>query len=96
MAVHYEWDAELVEGDDIIDHNHGDTYAAVRMQVARERASLGAGQRFAIVLIRDSNSGRAWAYMEGDTLPAYFEDAYGREVARVPQRFHAEVAKFHA
>lgn len=95
MTVYYEWDVEEVdEHDDIIDHHHTDSYAKAK---AINETPSDEGITSRIVLVRDDDNTRtgcrAWAYMEGSELPEYFEDANGVEVAKVPKRFHDEVAR---
>lgn len=43
-------------------------------------------------LMRDDDKGRSWAYITNGKLPENFLDAYGRIVAKVPQRYHKELA----
>jgi hypothetical protein len=92
MTVRYEWDVELVnkDSDDIIDHNHFDKYAD-----AVKAAALPTEERDfnRIVLVRDDDDGRSWAYVKNGKLPKEFRDAYCMRLAEVPKRFHAEVAK---
>lgn len=97
MTVYYEWDVEEVdEHDDVQDHYHTDSYASAK---AIHAAVPGEGTNMTsrIVLIRDDDNTRtgqrAWAYLEDGKLPEYFEDAHGVEVAKVPKRFHEEVAR---
>jgi hypothetical protein len=95
MSVRYEWDVELVtavetaehEAGEVIDHNHVESAAA-----ALAFAAGGAGEGFAysIVLVRDDDNGRAWAYVEDGKLPTHFTDAHDNEVAVVPQRLRGE------
>lgn len=96
MAVHYEWDVEEqtahesegFEEGEVLEHWHSDTYAEAKKNAAREPDP---GTVHKIVLVRDDDEGRSWAYMENGKLPEYFEDAYGQPHAKVPKRFHAEV-----
>jgi hypothetical protein len=98
--VVYEWDCETVgsidtdefaEGD-VIEHAHAPTLRET-LKWAREEP-LEPGTRYEIVLVRDDNEGRSWAYLEENgALPEYFLDAYDRRVAKVPKRFHAETAR---
>jgi hypothetical protein len=99
MAVDYEWDVETVtdreseqhEEGEVLDHNHTDSYAEALSWTRNFKPEDG--ERFQIVLVRDDNTGRSWAYMKDGKLPEYFEDAFQRRTAKVPQRFHAEVAR---
>lgn len=98
MAVTYEWAVETTtnvdtgeyEKGEILDVNHFDTFAE-----AKEHADgpCWAGCEEVLVLVRDTDSDRAWAYMVDGKLPTHFTDAYGRAVAKVPERYHREVAK---
>lgn len=96
MAVHYEWDVEeqaardtaQVEAGEVLEHWHCATYADAVQLATREPAP---DVVYKIVLVRDADACRAWAYMENGKLPEYFEDAYGQPRAKVPKRFHAEL-----
>lgn len=99
MAVVYEWDVESVSAVDseqyelgeVIDHHHTETFAEARAQAATPPEQ---GQRHEIVLVRDDDAGRSWAYLEPDEImPDHFHDAEGRAVARVPMRFVAEIER---
>ena len=98
MAVRYEWDVELqtaVASDDhdegeVVDHMFcGDFARSKRMAATAPEA----GYRYALVLVRDDDNMRSWAYVTDGVLPSHFSDAYGEQYAKVPQRYHAEVAK---
>jgi hypothetical protein len=99
----YEWDAEQVATDrhpdcdpnEVLNHNHADRLADAVKVTAHDET-----ERIELVLVRDvwADDGdlldRSWAYVYPDgTLPAFFTDSYGHEVASVPKRFHAEVAR---
>lgn len=93
MPVFYEWDFETFdpESGDVLDHHHAEKLADLPWPSA-------AGER--LVLIRDVGNDddgltdRALAYVdESRMLPAMFTDAGGAEVAKVPQRFHREIAR---
>lgn len=99
MSVAYEWDveetaacdSEQYEQGEIIEHYHCGSY---REALAFSKAAAPAGSRWEIVLVRDDDDRRAWAYMGSDTeLPEFFCDADGREYRKVPARFHKEVAR---
>lgn len=98
MTVRYEWDVETVaDGDsaenedgEILDHNHCESYAEARRIADMEPED---GTRHVIVLVRDDDEGRSWAYLDEDgKLPEYFEDAYNQPVRKVAKKFHEEVA----
>lgn len=95
--VAYEWDVELVryydDGEnDVIDHDFCDSF-----KDAMDIASFAAPKNHVreIVLVRRDDEKTAWAYLDGDNLPEWFEDADGRNYKRVPIRFLIEVAKFN-
>ena len=96
MTVIYEWDVETVQtyedGDnDVLDHYHTETYAdAVRYTAAQPPES---GISYKIVLVRDDDDRRSWAYVEDGKLPDWCSDAYEHHWGRVPKRFHKEVAR---
>ena len=108
--VNYEWDIETVEvvtaenvqaynqyapetkiGElgDIQDHNHADKLSDFR----QSEFEAEAGQVTRLVLVRDG-SVRSWACVFDGKLPIYFQDAYGENTTKVPQRFHKELARF--
>ncbi len=99
--VEYEWDCETQtsvdsaehEEGEVLDHRHGESYAKVALDAS---AIPEPGERFAIVLVRDDEAGRSWAYVEDGKLPDYFSDADGRNAAKVPKRFHVEVLRHAA
>jgi len=97
MTVYYEWDVEEIdENDDIQDHYHCDSYASAKA-INEAVPAEGTSMTSCIVLVRDDDNTRtgcrSWAYLEDGKLPEYFEDAHGVEIAKVPKRFHAEIAK---
>ena len=92
MTVEYEWDCETVDTyGDIIEHTHGATHAEVKAWSAANPCEPGF--RRDLVLVRDDDEGRAWAYLEDGKLPEFFQDAGLCNVSKVPQRFHREVLK---
>ena len=99
MAVSYEWDCETVtaveseqfEEGEVMEHYHDAKFKEV---LKYSKGEPPAGCKFAIVLVRDDDAGRSWAYLQDDgTLPEEFEDAFGRFEAKVPRRFHNEVSR---
>jgi hypothetical protein len=46
-----------------------------------------------LVLVRDDDHSRGWAYVENGKLPEYITDAYGRNIVKVPNKFHNELKK---
>lgn len=96
MTVVYEWDVETVaavesddhEQDECVDHYHTESFAEAQRVAATQAPD---GFRHQIVLVRDDDEGRSWAYVNGK-LPEFFTDADGHDTARVPKRFHAELS----
>lgn len=99
MTVIYEWDVETVaDGDttdfedgEVIDHYHVTSYKEAASYVRDNKADDGF--RFEVVLVRDDDEGRSWAYLGDGKLPEFFTDADGADDAKVPQKFVREVAK---
>lgn len=103
MSVYYEWDIEEIdEFEDIIDH---DFQYALADFYSEQLGSLANESRYRLVLVRNvyaqDDEGdlidRDWAYAErGDDgllrMPGRFGD-YGNG-AKVPKRFHEELAKW--
>lgn len=95
MPVTYEWDCETVatrDSDDfydgdIIDHYHSDKLSDV-IRFAKENSQDGT--KCEVVLVRDSDEGRSWAYVKSGLLPDHFDDAYGRYVAKVPLKYRKQ------
>ena len=92
--VFYEWDVEEIDSDgDIIDHHHVESYEVAdtlkRLYEATEPYT------YKVVLVKDSRaSGRSWAYIEDGKLPENFEDSYGGNCGKVPERFHKEIEEY--
>lgn len=88
MKATYEWDIETTdEHGDIIDHNHVDE---LKEYTERELGELKSGN---LVLVRDDDYSRGWAYVEKGKLPEYITDACGCNIVKVPQKFHNELKK---
>lgn len=86
MVVWYEWDIEEYEGEDIVDHNHADKFSELPKLKENEK----------LVLVRNTEDSRLWAYVENNKLPEYFArpEADGNYYAtdvKVPKRFHKEL-----
>jgi len=98
--VYYEWDIEIVKDGDtedkedgeILDHNHCESFKQLIYDL--ENIVPEEGTRFEVVLVRDDDEGRSWAYVINGKLTQYFYDADTCIVANTPQRFHKEVEKF--
>lgn len=98
QSVGYEWDVEIVadggtaehEDGEVLEHDHCGSYAEAKRKASETPPE---GCRFVIVLVRDDDKCRAWAYLEDGKLPETFTDGLGHEYRQVPQRFINEVAK---
>lgn len=88
MAVHYEWDIETWGEEECIDHDHRDRLHDFGGEELTLAVAEDNGLR--LVLVRDDNNGRSWAYVIDGELAPEFVDAYDRPVAKVPKRFHQE------
>jgi len=94
MAVRYEWDVEEHEAGEVVNHWFQSSYRQLAGFVAVVTAKPTPGTTFHPVLVRDCDrDGRSWAYMTDGKLPEYTQDAYQRDEAKVPQRYHAEVLR---
>lgn len=101
MSVCYEWDCESVangdsddfENGEVLDHYHAETYAEVAQ---RALTVIEIQYRHEVVLVRDDDDGRSWAYVTDGKLPERFTDANGADGAKVPNKFHKEVAQHDA
>lgn len=94
--ISYEWCCEPTnkETGDIIDNCFGDTLESVFGYVGDDP-----NETYPIVLVRydddDRSSCRSWAYLKEDgSLPDFFADAHGHEIARVPKKFHKETRTY--
>ena len=83
----YEWDIETWADGEVVDHDHRDR---LRDFGGEELTRAVAEDGYRLVLVRDAESGRSWAYVTNGELPAHFLDAYDRPVAKVPAKFAAE------
>lgn len=91
MSVKYEWDVETVDDHgDVLDHDHDASLSAL----LHRHHDIGNGEQLALVrdVWRDDGEliDRSWAYAENGKLPDTFS---GGETAKVPKRFHDEIAK---
>lgn len=106
----YEWDIETVTvapaeplpadeewEEEVLDHDHRDRLAEFDPEDVKA-ALMGTlndeGNRLKLVLVRDSEQGRAWAYVEDKRLPSHFADAYQRQTAFVADKWHDELRLF--
>lgn len=95
MTTTYEWDIELWNDEEIVDHDHRDRLTEFGMeeliQAINSDVVSAEGDYTRLVLVRDSDKdGRAWAYVEDGKMPEQFLDAYQRPVCPVPKRFIEE------
>lgn len=106
MTVYYEWDVEEVanerltdsgqefDKDDVMEHYFQSSFKCCREFKTNADDINSVNSRLEIVLVRDDDHGRAWAYLNSEgKLPEYFTDAYRRETTKVPKRFHDEVER---
>lgn len=97
--VQYEWDVEACAAADTAEHEEGEVLehwhqSSYKDAYAFYKRVPAAGERYELVLVRDDDNGRSWAYCdENGRLPDHFEDAYNCETAKVPKRFVAEVSR---
>lgn len=97
--IGYEWDIEETEAEsgDILDHYH----VGKLSEFSPEQVAAIDNRSRVLVLVRDDwgmDGERSWAYTitgpDGTLmLPTHFEDAYNRDTAKVPKKFHAELAR---
>ncbi len=84
----FEWVIETLDRPDcdeaeILDVDHTDSYIeAVSRADAVKHARIG--------LVLDTDDDRAWAYVEAGALPDHLEDAFGRAIAAVPQKYRRQ------
>lgn len=93
MRVVYEWDVETVavadtadyEAGEVLEHWHQSSKAdALRVAAAPAHPTQG----YRVVLVRDDDAGRSWAYLGANgAMPTHFLDAYDRPTHLVPARF---------
>lgn len=97
-TTHYEWIVETLDEDgNVEDVAHWATYAealvwAATLQQQERDVDVGLYWR----KVDDDDPfffDEAWAYIDEGSLPVFFEDAYGVQKTKVPQRFHREVEK---
>jgi hypothetical protein len=93
MTVGYEWDVEThvtynntgdIDSMDVLDHDYCESAKQAKTKAARtpEAHSDGVTSHY-IVLVRDDDDRRAWAYVVDGKLPDHFEDADGRPTTTV-------------
>ena len=97
MTVKYEWDVETVttveseerEAGEVLDHYFCVSY---REALWRSKQPAPEGCKYVIVLVRDDENSRSWAYMLPSGLPTFFTDASGNTI-QVPVKYHREVER---
>ena len=96
MPVRYEWDIEtrtkVGREWEVDSHDHRDRLRDFDPDDLRPILAASPGERV-LVLVRDDDEGRAWAYVDQGALDPYFYDAHGGIVRTVPKRFAAELAR---
>ena len=92
MKVTYKWDVETTDDHgDVQDHNHFDT--AREMVAWFKRGTSGPDTTEDMVLVRDDDYGRSWAYVKDKKLPESFQDAHLVPVGKVPMNYRREFIK---
>ena len=86
MTVYYEWDAEGVDRStgDITAHHHTET-ALEMVEMFKSHPD-----DTDMVLVRDDDNGRSWAYVKDGKLPTHFENSYQVPGAKVPIKHQRE------
>ena len=84
MTVSIEWVLEEMDGGEIVDVQHPESYQ-------QALAWCDADARYRIGLVKDRIDCRSWAYIEDGVLAEYFTDSYGEEVGKVPTKYGREV-----
>jgi len=91
MTVFYEWDIESYDepDGDIMDHQHADHLSDLPLPSTHLEK---------LVLVRNADEGRLWAYAENGMLPSHFsrpeaDGKYYETNVKVPKRFHREIAR---
>ena len=90
MTVQYEWDIETVEAGtdpEVLDHYHHDKLAQTADTLGKWHPD--AAHQILIVLVRDDDYGRQWAYIEAGRMPDQFDEG-----TAVPRRFQLEWDKY--
>ena len=90
--INYEWDVEIMEGEDIVDHHFCRSYQEA-LADAKENAHSE------VVLVRSDETwhgdDRMWAYFVNGVTKG-FRDSVGTVRMQVPARYLKEVARAHA
>ena len=88
----YEWDVEEVDtfSGDVLEHYFQKTAIDCVLQYKQKPSD---DCHWEICIVLDTYDGRSWAYLDMETmkLPEWFEDASGKNVRKVPKRFHLEI-----
>lgn len=92
QSTTYEWDYELSEDGDVVDHHFAD-----RLNQLPGNA-LDLEKNLELVLVKTVWEGEAgqsikyreWAYVKDGVLPTHFSDAGGAQGDKVPMSFHAD------
>jgi hypothetical protein len=93
--IRYEWVIETLDGEDIQDVDHRDSFPEAQKAAG---ALISSGKDVRVGLVRDRFNDfdydledRQWAYLEAGKLPEEFMDASGNDGSKVPGRFHCQV-----
>lgn len=87
MTATIEWLLEEMDGAEIIDVHHAESYA-------QAASWMDEGKTYRVGLVRDLPrlGGRSWAYVTDGKLPEYFTDAFDDQTAKVPAKYARELA----
>ena len=103
MSVSYEWDMEEVdEHGDVADHSFADTLASSGFDRSELRPGRHEVEGFDLVLVRDDDNDRVWAYCSLIGGKLVLQDCWNNGIQgagdmpnwKVPQRFHKELARW--
>lgn len=97
MTVGYEWDVEEIDQHgDVVEHWFQSSYADCLKFIAGNKPDDADG-RFDIVLVKTTDDGRGWCYLNGyGELPERFGDAEDKFFGAVPKPYIHEVRQAHA
>ena len=97
--VQYEWVVEEQEMEDgelvVIDTHHFNTYARACIGVMAVRARTDSLDSAVIGLTRDSDDGKAWAYVYDGVIEPMMKDSGDVPVIAVPKHLMKQVINYH-
>ena len=91
QSVKYEWNVRVGESED--DFETLATFEKFQDAMKCSKQELGSH----IELVRSLGSDyeglleQEWAVVKNKNLPEFFNDSYGTEMSKIPQRFHLEI-----